>query len=118
VFLQGDVAEAKQLFREALGIMQTERLAGHTPADCLDWLATIADAGARPRDAAVLFGAADAQWQASGAVRYAPERPAYEADLASVRKQLPADEFAAAWAEGHAMTREQAVDYALEQTSA
>jgi len=118
VFLQGDVAQAKQLFGEALGVMQTERLAGHTLADCLDWLAAVADAGGRPRDAAVFFGAADAQWQASGAVRYAPERAAYATDLASVQAKLSTDEFAAAWAEGHAMSREQALNYALEQTRA
>ena len=39
----------------------------------------------RPRDAAVAFGAADVQWQTSGGFRYAPERPAYEAELARVK---------------------------------
>jgi len=114
LFLQGDVAQAKQLFSEALGVMQAERLAGHTLADCLDWLAAVADTDGRPREAAVLFGAAEAQWQATGAVRYAPERAAYAAELARVQEQLAAAEFAAAWAEGHAMSREQAINYALE----
>ena len=58
------------------------------------------------------------QWQASGAVRYAPERAAHAAELANVQATLSADEFAAARAEGHAMSREQAVDYALELTQA
>jgi len=49
-------------------------------ADCLDWLATVADADGRPREAAVFFGAADAQWHATGAIRYAPERAAYAAE--------------------------------------
>jgi tetratricopeptide (TPR) repeat protein len=118
VFLQGDVARAKQLVGEALGVIQTEGLAGHPLADCLDWLAAVADAGGRPRDAAVFFGAADAQWQASGAVRYAPERAAYGADLARVQAQVAADEFEVAWAEGRAMSRAQAVDYAMEWTRA
>src|SRR5437667_3478598 len=82
LFLQGDVAQAKQLFSEALAVMQAERLAGHTLADCLDWLATVADTDGCPRDAAVLFGAAEAQWRATGAVRYAPEQAVYAAELA------------------------------------
>ena len=116
VSLQGDVVQAKQIFHEALGIMLTDRLAGHSLADCLDWLAAVADADGRPHEAAVLFGAAEAQWQASGGIRYAPERAAYAADLARVRSKLRADELDAAWAEGYAMSRERAVSYALEQT--
>jgi tetratricopeptide (TPR) repeat protein len=116
VFLQGDVAQAKQVFNEALALIRTERLAGHTLADCLDWLAAVADADGRPRDAAVLYGAADAQWQASGASRYAPERATYAAELASVQAKLSEQEFATAWAEGHALSREQAVTAALDET--
>jgi predicted ATPase/DNA-binding XRE family transcriptional regulator len=104
--------------RDEVEDMRAERLAGHTLADCLDWLAALMDVEGRPREAAVLFGAADAHWQASGAVRYAPERAAHAAELASVQAKVSADEFAAAWAEGHAMSREQAVDYALELTQA
>src|SRR5207302_1485153 len=76
------VLQAKQIFSEALGVMLPELLAGHTLADCLDWLASVADAEGRPRAAAVSFGAAGAQWQASGAIRYAPERAAYSAEVA------------------------------------
>ena len=115
VYLQGDSAQAKQFFGEALNLMRAGRLAGHHLAECLDWLAAVADAGGRSRDAAVLFGAAEAQWQTSGGVRYAPEQPRYEAELAAVRSKLSSEEFAAAWAEGRAMGREQAVDFGLEQ---
>ncbi len=55
----------------------------------------------------------DAQWQASGAVRYALDRAAYAADLASVQSKLSGDEFASGWTEGHRLSREQAVAYAL-----
>ena len=115
MFLQGDVAEAKLLFREALSVLRAERLAGHTLADCLDWIAALAGAEHRPREAAVLFGAADAQWQASGAVRYRPERATYLAELANIQATLAEDEFAAAWSEGRAFSRERAIAYALEQ---
>jgi hypothetical protein len=53
-------------------------------------------------------------WQASGAVRYAPEQPAYVAELSRVREQLDANTFAGAWAEGNAMNADQSVDYTLE----
>ena len=115
MFLQGDVAQAKRLYREGLGVLRAERLSGYMLADCLDWVAALAEAEHRPREAAVLFGAADAQWQASGAVRYAPERATYLAELGIVRAMLTEDEFAAAWSEGHAFSRERAISYALEQ---
>jgi len=118
VFLCGDLAQAKQLFRGALEIIRLERLAGHTLADCLDSLAAVVDADGRPRDAARLFGAAEARWQASGGLRYAPDRSAYAADVTQVQGKLAEAELAAAWTEGHALSREQAVDYGLEQTGA
>jgi hypothetical protein len=71
-----------------------------TCALCLDWLAAFADGNGRPHDAAALFGAADAQWQAGRAVRYAPEQANYTQDVARVRTHLTDDDFAAAWAEG------------------
>jgi len=115
-FLQGDIREARRWFGEALQIMSADRLAGHSLADCLDWLAAVADADGRPRNAAVLFGAADAQWQASGAIRYAPERARYAAEVVKVQAKLSAAEFASAWADGQAMGRERAVDFAVQQT--
>jgi hypothetical protein len=53
VFLQDDIAQAKLLLREALSVLLAERLAGHTLADCLDWIAALAGAEHRPREAAV-----------------------------------------------------------------
>jgi hypothetical protein len=115
VFFQGDIQQAKLLFREGLNVLRAEQLAGHTLADCLDWIGALAGAEHRPHEAAVLFGAAEAQWQASGAARYRPERATYLAELANIRATLAEDEFAAAWSEGHAFSRERAIAYALEQ---
>jgi hypothetical protein len=117
MFLQGDVAQAKRLYRDGLGVLHAERVSGHALADCLDWVAALAGAEHRPREAAVLFGAADAQWQASGAVRYRPERARYLAELANIQATMAEDEFAAAWSEGHDLNRERAISYALEQVS-
>jgi non-specific serine/threonine protein kinase len=116
LFLKGDIEEAKRLFGEALDIIQTERLGGHTLPDCLDWLAAAVDRSGWPYEAAVLFGAAATQWEASSAVRYAPERVGYAADMASVEGKLTPADFASAWAAGQAMSRQEAVDYARKQS--
>jgi hypothetical protein len=112
LFLRGDITQAKQVFLQALGVMQTKRLGGNALADCLDWIATLADADGCPREAALLFGAADGQWKVSGTVRYAPERETYAAELGRVQIKLSPVEFAAAWSEGEAMSSDQAVAYA------
>jgi predicted ATPase len=113
-FLDGHMAPALRHLRDGLLVMREVALAGHTLADCLDWVAAIEGTSAQSLDAARLFGAADAQWRASGAVRYAPERPLYAAEISRVRDQLDAEAFAAAWAEGTAMSAEQAINYALD----
>ncbi len=62
-----------------------------------------------------LFGAAEALGEAASATpSFPPARALYEQDLASVRQELDTKRFAAAWAEGRAMTLEQAIAYALE----
>lgn len=116
-FLLGQHQRAEDAFRRAFEVMRDTRLAGHALADCLDWLAAMPGADDRVRDAAVLFGAAHAQWQASGAVRYAPERAAYAAEVAGVQGQLDRGMFAAAWAEGRTISREQAGEFALSAPS-
>jgi len=40
-------------------------ITGHNLADCVDWLAAITGQPRRPAQAALLFGAADAQWKAA-----------------------------------------------------
>ena len=116
LFLKGDIEQAKRWFGEALEVIQTERLRGHTLPDCLDWLAAAVDLSGRPYEAAVLFGAAEAQWHVRGAVRYAPDRATYAAEMASVEAKLTPTDFASAWAAGHTMSREEAVIYAQKQT--
>jgi hypothetical protein len=95
-FLQGEREQAVRHFYEGLLVMRHGLLAGHTLADCLDWVAAAKDDAGQPLEAARLLGAADGQWRESGAVRYAPKRAAYAEDLARVRRHLDADTFAAA----------------------
>ena len=47
----------------------------------------------------------------------AVDQPAYERQLTAARRQLPAARWARAWAEGQALTLEQAIAEALEDQS-
>ena len=72
----------------------------------------------RAQRAARLFGAAGAVRTASGIPLPPVDRWWYERYLATARAQLDERSWEAAWAEGQAMTLEQAIAYALEETSA
>jgi predicted ATPase/class 3 adenylate cyclase len=64
--------------------------------------------------AALLYGAASALREAVGAARLLEEEAAYNQQLASVRRGLAADAFAAAFAQGRALLLEEAVAEALQ----
>jgi hypothetical protein len=71
------------------------------------------------RRAARLFGAVEALRERTGsAITLSPWRELHERHLESLRTRLDAVELAAAWAEGRAMTFEQAIAYALEDDEA
>jgi non-specific serine/threonine protein kinase len=65
------------------------------------------------KEAARLFAAAETLREATGIILHPWYRPAYERDRAILRKRLGGDTLAQAWAEGRAMSLEQAADYAL-----
>jgi tetratricopeptide (TPR) repeat protein len=100
-------AESLELCRE-LGSQRSIAL-------CLEKLAGVAGAQGQPERAARLLGAAEALRQASQAPMGAPDRADYEHFVAAARAGLDEASFAAAWAQGRAMTLEQAVTYALEE---
>ena len=81
----------------------------------LDSFASLAVAAGQAARAARLLGAADAVRQASE-VALAPvyRRDFYDAILATVQAALDAGTLTAAWAEGQALSPDQAVAYALE----
>ena len=89
---------------------------------CARWVAQrgrrAADGQADTLRAARLFGAAEALRETLGAPRLAIYARAPPARVASLRSQLDEPACAAAWAEGRAMTLEQALAYALEQDHA
>jgi hypothetical protein len=70
----------------------------------------------RAERAARLFGVADALSEKTGAgVSWSVLRNLNERDLAVTREMLDSEAFEAAWAEGRAMTLEEAVAYALSE---
>ena len=64
--------------------------------------------------AAWLLGAAEAPREIIGAPVPPVDRAGYDSQVAAMRSQLDEARFAAAWAEGRAMTIEEAVEYALQ----
>jgi DNA-binding XRE family transcriptional regulator len=75
--------------------------------------AGLAAAQRQPERAARLLGAAETQREAAHTPRVGLDRY-YDSFLAATRVQLDAAALAVAWAEGSAMTFDQAVDYARE----
>jgi non-specific serine/threonine protein kinase len=114
----GEHERAAALFGEDLHLSQ--RLGDKAGAAfCLLGLAGAASLGGRPARAARLWGALETLREAVGIV--VTDMPLvrswydYEGRLAAARAQLDEVAWEAAWAEGRAMSLEQAVEYALEQ---
>jgi inorganic triphosphatase YgiF len=85
----------------------------HGIAECLITLAQLAGANGKALHAAQLYGAADAINEAASASIAPDERVGYERAVAEARSQAGEALFAAAWAEGRAMTIQEALAAAL-----
>lgn len=109
---QGHYAEAKPLYRET--IQEWQRL-GHRAAIAhqLECFAMIAKAQEEDEHAAKLFGAAEALRENINIPMTPFERVEYEREVNDLRANMDESAFAKAWAEGRALTMEQAVEYAL-----
>ena len=83
----------------------------------LAMMAVVAAERGQSERAARLFGAEQALRDATGSTMNVRWREVRERGLQSARSALAEEAFAAIWAEGHAMTREQAIAHALEDTS-
>jgi hypothetical protein len=108
----GNYNEAMQTYRETIKAFQDY---GNRPAVAhqLECFAMIAVAEEEPQRAAKLFGAAEAIRELTGHKR-TDEEEAEEAQFKSrLRAMLPEAEFNALWAEGRAITMEQAIQLAL-----
>ena len=80
--------------------------------DILECLAVRAGDGASHREAARLLGAAESIRQRMGAVRFKSYDADYHASVAALRDALGEMDFDAAWAEGAALSTEEAIAYA------
>jgi predicted ATPase/class 3 adenylate cyclase/DNA-binding CsgD family transcriptional regulator len=108
---QGDLEHADVDAREALNVAADSH--GYvTVPDAFECVAyVIADAG-NHREAARLFGAADAARRQTGVVRFKTLDTDHESRVAAVRDSLGESDFQAAWDEGSALTIEEAIAYA------
>ena len=111
--LEGDYKQSKILLEQSL---ELARQIGPIwqRANTLMGLAGVAAANGQAQKAARLLGAADTQLEAAASYWDAAERQCIRRAVASAVAQLGETAFAAARAEGRAMTFEQAADYALE----
>jgi non-specific serine/threonine protein kinase len=113
VALQGGHYErAKEFFSESLLIARKMRIQWII-FECLIGLAGVSTAHADYDRAARLYGVAEALRVTIGHRPSPPDQADYDRRLASTRIGLAEGSFAAAWAEGCAMTLERAIEYAL-----
>jgi predicted ATPase len=116
--LRGEEERAASRLRECLGLAAKLRDAW-TVVLGTSGLAGVAASQGRAARSARLFGAAEALSEKMGVeVSWSAWRTLNERDLAIARGELGEETFEAAWAEGRAMTFEQAVEYALEDDEA
>jgi non-specific serine/threonine protein kinase len=109
----GELDRSEALFKETMSIQL--KLGTDTTSTSLLFMgfAFLANARGQPLRAVRLLGAWEALCKSTGYHIEGPERPDYESNLASLRAQLDESTFEAAWAEGAALTLEQAVEFAL-----
>jgi non-specific serine/threonine protein kinase len=105
---QGNSGEARALLEEALTI--SRKLGYRNGMErALEGLAGVAVAQAQPERAARLLGTAERLREAIGAPLQPGDRAEHDRSVMAVRAALTEDAVAAAWAEGRAMSIEQAI---------
>jgi tetratricopeptide (TPR) repeat protein len=112
----GDLNQAKKIYGETIIGWQD---LGHRPAIAhqLECFAFVAIAEEEPQRAIKLLGAAEALREKIGSPMASYEVMEYHKEVAQLRTMLAEAEFNAFWAEGRAMTMEQAIQFALEQNA-
>jgi predicted ATPase/class 3 adenylate cyclase/DNA-binding CsgD family transcriptional regulator len=105
--LHGDVAAACRRYQESLVLLQ-DGFQGFIPT-FLEGLGTLVAEQAALREAARLWGTAEALREALGAPMYPVDLTEYEQAVAKVRSELGEEVFVTAWAEGRTTPLEQAL---------
>jgi predicted ATPase/transcriptional regulator with XRE-family HTH domain len=114
---RGKYARAATLYGESVTLREGLGYARDV-AVCLEGLSDVALALEQPGRAARLCGAATALREAVGTPLPPADRDDFAQAVASARRALDEHSFAAAWAQGRAMSLEQAVVYAREGAAA
>jgi hypothetical protein len=108
---QGEAEQAERDAHDALALASDSEAHLQIP-DILECLATVArDAGSH-REAARLFGAAHGIRQRIGVVRFKIWDAGYEGSVAALRDAMGEQDFDSTWAEGAALSTEEAIAYA------
>ena len=107
---EGDREEAERDAHDALACAVNCGVHLHLPGtlECLADLASNADS----QQAARLFGAAEAIRRRTGMIRFKVHQAGYEASVAALRESMDEQDFDAAWADGAALSTEEAIAYA------
>ncbi|MGH3962163.1 MAG: LuxR C-terminal-related transcriptional regulator [Pseudonocardiaceae bacterium] len=103
-------SQAEDLHHEALALRARGGLRPGV-AESLESLAALATDQESFSEAARLFGAASAQREEMGLARWPADQAGYDTDVARARDALGEDAFDAVWAEGEALTVDEAVTY-------
>ena len=113
---EGEAERAQALFMESLTLaMEIRHLV--LKVDALAYLASAVGASGHLRHAARLFGAAEVLYDRYGFGHQAGDLPEWERSREKVREQLGEVTFETAWAEGQAMTLDEAIACALEESA-
>ena len=109
----GHFAQAKSLYRETIRAWQK---IGHRAAIAheLECLAFVAKAQEEAEHAARLLGAAEALRESIDIPMRPIEHLEYDREVSDLRTNMDEAAFVNAWAEGRALTMEQAIEYVLE----
>ncbi|WP_167458354.1 ATP-binding protein [Mesorhizobium kowhaii] len=105
---RGELDEAERLHHDALSMRASSGLRPGV-AESLEALAGLAVQHDRCAEAARLFGAASTLRDQMGLARWPVQMAGYDSDVTNTRKALGEDAFAAAWAEGAALSVDAAV---------
>jgi len=106
--------EPEQAGRDAHDALTTAAATGAPAAapEALECLAVLALGAGSHREAARLFGAAESIRQRGGFVRFKIVDPFFEFPIAALRDAMGEKDFESAWAEGAALSTEEAIAYA------
>ena len=113
----GNLEPAAAMYSEGMALFQ-QTAEQRGVAWCMEGLAKLALGRHQPERATRLLAAASSLRDACGAPVQPADRPDYDRAVAAAQAQLGETAFSAAWAQGRALTLEQAIALALEENEA